>query len=247
MAKSTGLGMGLLIGGYDLANDVGSFGRISGGNSPLDTTGVDKSANERIGGKRDGGYEYTAFFNPSADRAHARLSTLPTADQASMGWIGSAIGDPVFSTVAKQLDYPGTRADDGAFTFEVTAESNGFGLEWGQLLTAALRTDTGATNGTSLDTTASVAQGAQAYLQVTAFSGTDVTIKVQDSADNAAFADVTGLTFTAVTAARTTERVATAAGATIRRYLRVATTTSGGFSSVTFAVAVVKNQTATVF
>ncbi len=72
-------------------------------------------------------------------------------------------------------------------------------------------------------------------------------MKIQDSADNVSFADVTGLTFTQVTAAPTAERIATTSGATIRRYLRAVTVTTGGFSSLTFAVVVVKNTVATAF
>ena len=35
--------------------------------------------------------------------------------------------------------------------------------------------------------------GVQAYLQVFSFTGTDVTITIQDSADNSSFANITGL------------------------------------------------------
>jgi hypothetical protein len=74
--------------------------------------------------------------------------------------------------------------------------------------------------------------------------GTDVTVKIQDSADNVSFADVSGLAFTQLTAGRTAERLATANNATIRRYLRAVTVTTGGFSSLAFAVVIVKNETA---
>ncbi|NUS54143.1 MAG: hypothetical protein HOV66_04675, partial [Streptomycetaceae bacterium] len=140
--------------------------------------------------------------------------------------------------------YNPTRAANGALTFAIDAQSNGYGLEWGRLLTAGLRTDTAATNGTGVDGTAQTAFGAQAYLQVTAFTGTDVTVKIQDSADNASFADVAGFAFSATTAAHTTQRIATSNAATIRRYLRAVTTTSGGFTSVTFSVMVCRNQIA---
>jgi hypothetical protein len=177
-----------------------------------------------------------------------KLAALPTADVHCMYMRGTTLGNAAACQVSKQINYDGTRADSGEFTFAVEAQCNGFGLEWGQQLTAGKRTDTAATLGTSIDTTASAAFGAQAYLQVFApFTGTDATVKVQDSADNVTFADVTGLTFTQITAAPTSERLATASGATIRRYLRVSTVTTGGFSSLTFAVVVVKNQTTVSF
>jgi hypothetical protein len=92
--------------------------------------------------------------------------------------------------------------------------------------------------------TLQTAFGAQAYLQVTAFAGTSVTAAVQDSADNSSWAPVTGLTFTAVTAAPAAQRLATANTATLRRYLRVVTT--GTFTSATFAVAIMRNPVAGV-
>jgi hypothetical protein len=86
----------------------------------------------------------------------------------------------------------------------------------------------------------------QAYLQVFSFTGTSVTVKIQESSDNAvgdAFADVVGGTFTAATG-RTAERIATAA-INVERYLRVVTT--GTFSSAVFAVTAIRNDTSVVF
>jgi hypothetical protein len=244
MAKASGLGDNLYIGGYNLSGDIGSLGKISGGTKPIEVTAIDKSAMERIGGERDGSISWSAYFNTDIGHAHPVLSALPTADVVVTYCRGTTLGDPCASMVAKQLNYDGNRAASGEFTFAVDAEANGYGLEWGRQLTAGLRTDTAATNGTGIDTTASAAFGAQAYLQVTGFTGTDVTIKIQDSADNVTFADVTGLSFTTVTAAPTTQRLATSNTATIRRYLRAATTTSAGFTSVTFSVQITKNEIA---
>jgi hypothetical protein len=128
----------------------------------------------------------------------------------------------------------------------VSAQANGYGIEWGQQLTAGIRTDTAATNGTGIDTTASASFGGQAYLQAFSFTGTDVTVKIQDSADNATFADVTGMAFTQITAGPTSERIAIANTATIRRYVRAITVTTGGFSSLSFAVNFIKNEVADV-
>ena len=93
--------------------------------------------------------------------------------------------------------------------------------------------------------TLQTAFGAQAYLQCTAFTGTSVTVTVQDSADGASWAAVTGLTFTAVTAAPSTQRLSTAGNATVRRYLRVITT--GTFSAATFACVINRNLSLTAF
>lgn len=457
MSKQSGLGDNFYVGGYDLSGDTGSLGTISGSVALLDVTGINKSAFERIGGLRDGNVEWSSFFNDASGAAHPALSSLPTTDRILTYCRGTTIGNPAACMTAKQINYDGTRADDGAFTLAVNAQANGYGLEWGNQLTAGLRTDTGATNGdgvslggeaylhlpgasgdyastpdaASLDivgdidlrvkvalddwtpaaestliakytatgnqrsyalavtatgalifrwsedgtaessetssATVSASNGAsiwvratmdvdngggdaavnfytstdgstwtalgaeqlvgattsifastavlelgaqtggtvnrlagkifqaqvlsgiagtsvanpiasltalddatpltwtvqgnaylsnytyfglQAYLQVTSFTGTDVTIKLQHSSDDAAtdaYADITGGGFTAVTSGPTTERIATSAVLPIERYVRVVTTTSGGFTSLTFNVVVVRNTTAVVF
>lgn len=248
MAKQSGLGDNLYIGGYDLSCDVGSLSRISGGNTPLDVTGICKSAFERLGGLRDGGIDFTAYFNDATGAAHDTLADLPTADVMVTYARGTTLGNPAAAMIAKQVNYDGTRAPDGSFTFTVNAVANGYGLEWGKQLTAGKRTDTTATNGTSVDFgTGSTSFGLQAYLQVFEFSGTSVTVKLQESSDNGsgdAFADVTGGAFTAATGV-TTQRIATSASQTVERYLRVVTT--GTFTNAVFSVVVVRNDTAVVF
>jgi hypothetical protein len=92
--------------------------------------------------------------------------------------------------------------------------------------------------------------GLQAYLQVFSFAGTDVTVSLEHSHDNGStdsFATITGGSFTQVASGPTVERIAVAAGTEIRRYVRAVTTTSGGFTSLVFAVAVNVNITATTF
>lgn len=171
---------------------------------------------------------------------------MPTTDQVLTYCRGTVLGNPAACLVAKQLNYDGTRTDSGEFTFAVNAAANGYGLEWASQLTAGLRTDTASTNGTGIDTAASAAFGAQAYLQVTAFTGTDCTVKIQDSADNVTFADIAGLGFTQITAGPASQRIATSNTATIRRYIRAVTVTTGGFTSITFSVAINKNPIAGV-
>jgi hypothetical protein len=242
MTKQSGLGDNFYVGGYDVSGDINSLGKISGTLATLDVTAINESAHERLGGKRDASMQFVTYWNPLG--VHPVLSALPTADVQASYRRSTVLGAPAAEIVAKQINYDPTRQADGSFTFACTLDADGYGLEWGQQLTAGLRTDTAATNGASIDTGGSLSFGAQAYLQVTAFTGTDVTVKIQDSADNATFADVAGLTFTQTTSAPGTQRIATGNTATIRRYLRAVTVTTGGLTSVTFAVTVVKNSIA---
>ncbi|MFD7794321.1 hypothetical protein [Streptomyces sp. NPDC059759] len=245
MAKTSGLGDGLLIAGFDASGDIQQLGSIGGGPALLNFTGINKSAYERQGGLRSGQFEMTTFFNsvPVTGGIHEKLSALPRTDVILTYCRGTALGDAAASLVGKQVNYDATRGDDGMLTFAVSAQSNGYGIEWGRQLTAGVRTDTAATLGTGIDTLASAAFGGQAYLQVFAFTGTDATVKIQDSADNVSFADVTSFAFTQITGgAPLTERIAISNTATIRRYVRVSTVTTGGFTSLIFAVNVIKNE-----
>jgi hypothetical protein len=246
MTKTSGLGDNFYIGEYDLSGDVGSLSNIHGGNTPLTVTGINKSAPERIGGKRDGGLSFSTFFNTDSGASHPALSALPTSDRVVSYFRGAAIGNDAASLVAKQIGYDGSRAEDGGFTFSVEVQSNGYGLEWGTQLTPGMRTDTAETDGTSFDTGASASHGAQLYLHVSAFSGTDCTVKLQDSDDDSTFTDVSDGAFTEITDV-TSERIALGVTATVRQYVRISTESSAGFDSITFAVSMNKNVSAVTF
>lgn len=250
MAKQTGLGHRLLVGGLDISGDVTALDEITGSMDELKTTGINKSAHERLGGVRDGLIKATTWWNNAVAGTHDTLAALPTTDLHAMYIMGSSIGDPAAGLVARQMNYAPKRGDDGSMTAEVELHGDAYGLEWCSLLTAGTRTDTTATNGSSLDygaTIGSTAFGLQAYLQVLSFSGSSCTIKLQESSDDGgsdAFADVTGGSFGAQSAVGAS-RIATATGQTVERYLRVVT--SGTFSSCAFVVAVAKNLTSTAF
>jgi hypothetical protein len=243
VSKQTGLGDDAYVGGYHVGGDIQDIS-VKGGPAALDVTDITQSGHARLGGLRDGGIELTSFHDPAAGQEHAAFSPLPTGDVIMTYLRGQAIGNPAASCNAKQLNYDGTRANDGMLTFKVEGSGDGYGLEWGQQLTPGLRTDTTATNGTSLDTLASESFGAQLYVHLVGFTGTSVTIAVQDSADNSTFAAVTGLTTTALTTTGAV-RVAISNTSTVRRYVRIAT--SGTFSSAAFMASLVKNASAVVF
>lgn len=241
MAKETGLGANFYLDETDMSGDTGSLERISKGLNPIPQTGIDKLAFERKAGQLTAGIDWTSFFNPT--NAHPELSLLPRADRIASYWHRPLLAAPVASMVCKQVDYAGTRAADGALTFKVNTISNAWWMDWGLGLTAGRRTDGAAVNGLGVDYGAGFAFGLQAYLHVFAFTGTNATIKLQHSNDNAVgdpYVDVTLGGFTLVTAA-TKERIQTARSLPIRRWLRVVTT--GVFSNLVFAVQGTVNRT----
>jgi hypothetical protein len=98
-------------------------------------------------------------------------------------------------------------------------------------------TNTSATaNTTAVDFGASSTLGGQAFLHCTAHSSANISVKIQSSADNSSFADVSGFSFTAISGT-TSERIATTN--TVNRYVRLAITVTSG--SATFSVGYAHN------
>lgn len=247
MSKQGGLGDNFYIAGYDISGDIASLQDIGGGPAVLPTTGIDKSAMERIGGVRDGKMSFNSYFNDASNQAHSRLKTLPRTDTIMSYFRGTVLGTEAACLNAKQVNYDPSRNEDGSLMFKVDGVGSGYGLEWGKQLTAGKRTDGSATDGTGVDFLSAASFGLQAYLQVFAFTGTSVTIKLQESSDNGvgdAWVDVTGGGFTVVSGI-TSERIETSRTLAVERYLRVVTT--GVFSNAVFAVMVNKNLASVVF
>lgn len=247
--KITGLGAAFYIGGFDLSADVSALDNVTGSIKPLDVTGISKSAHERLGGQREGMLDFSLFFDIAAGQEHAALSGLPTTDTIASAFLPNAsqvlaVGNPVCSVNAKQINYDWTRASDGSLTGKVSCQSNGFGLEWGEALTAGLRTDTVATVGPFQDDGAGTALGGQAYFQLVAFSGTSVTIDIQSATTSGGAYATTGLTSQAFTSAPGFQRVAVSNVTTINEFVKVVTT--GTFSNAVFAVHFVRNLVAGV-
>lgn len=246
--KTSGLGDKWYVGGVDLSGDTSAIARVGGGPaSPLVMTDITQSAFARAGGILAGEMNWTSFFDKGAGQAHPTLSALPrTSTLVTYSHQPAAVGSAMASMLAKQIGYDPTRGNDGALSIAVAAQnSDGYPLEWGQALQVGKRTDATATSpATGLDQAASSAFGWQAYLHVFAVTGTSVTVTLQDSADNATFANLTGGAFTAATTAGF-QRLAGAPGSTVRRYVRAITT--GTFTVGTFAVNFVRNESTVAY
>lgn len=245
MAKQSGLRSNIYVDGYNISGDYQAINQMNGGPAVIVTTGIDKEGVERIGGKRDGNLDATTHYNPDTDHAHLVLSPMPLTDRV-VSYFHLPSGE-TFSLMAKQGNYDPTLAADGALTVAVNSAANGYGAEWGNALTNGPVTQTGAAAVAGVDFATSSAFGLQAWLHVFSFTGASITVKLQESSDNAAtdaYADVVGGGFVAATA-RGAQRIQTARGLTVERWLRVLTT--GTFSECTFAVTVTKNQTVVNF
>lgn len=253
MAKSTGLAQGLYVSGYDLSGDTGAIDKCGGGPKPMDVTGINKSAMERLGGQFDCGLDWTSWFNPSVAQQHAVYSALPTTDVVVVYKAGSdAIGGYAAFMKAKQVDYQWKRGQDGSLTAPVSSLNNAVHLYWGRMGRAGKVTEASATNGASIDGqgVGDIAGTSSAFGASSVFvlfsgpaTGSVSAAKWQDSADDVSFADISGLSHT-IAAAPTAEVLQTATGATIRRYVRFITT--GTFTNAVLFAAIQRHLTSTI-
>lgn len=242
MAKVSGLGSNLYVAQYDLSGDTGAVSAIEASRAYQEVPAINQSAMDRIPLRKDGNITWTGFWNTTAGQTHPVISALPTTDRIvtfvdGEGAVGSAGG----SMVAKVVTYAPAYGADGSLAITTNALANGYGLEWsgggtgdGMLTTGKQTFASGTLDGTSIDLgSVSTLFGAAAYLHVFSVGSGTPTVTVQDSANNSAFATVTGMAFTASPAA-TSERVQGAVGATVRRYVRIEVT--GTYTNLVCAV-----------
>ena len=228
MAKKSGLAQKFFQGNFDLSGDVSTITNWSTPVGVLDVTGLDQSGMDRTQGTVGGDISYNVFFNDAAGQAHL-ASRVPTTG-APMTWaLGQTVGDAAGMVASIASSYDGTRAADGALSFDIAATNNATAPVWGVMLTPGAKTDTSAANGATLDQGAQTTSGAEAILHVTSFTGSNFTATVQDSANGSDWGTLKA--FTQVTAVGN-ERV-TVSG-TVERYVRVIS--AGTFNPVTFAV-----------
>lgn len=234
MAKQTGIPSKLWIDAYDVSGDVGAVNSIGSSRAQLDVTSIQSDYMERLPGIGDATLSFASFFN--SDGAHAQLRAMATANKIITVSLGTAIGAAAATMVGPEVTYNTVRGADGSLGSTTDAVSNnGQGIEWGFL--GANQSFAAAGSAATLDGAAATATGAAAVLHLTSIGSGTATFKVQDSADDSSFDDVTGLAFTAASAG-TAQRVETAAGATLRRYTKVVGT--GTFGTAVVAVNIIR-------
>lgn len=148
----------------------------------------------------------------------------------------SSVGDRARIMAVTSTAYGSSDEVDGvvAFSWDLMAETP---VSFGWLL-HPLAEDTNTTTGSSRDDAGATSTGWTASLHVTAVDGGSWVVTIEDSANASAWSTVTGGTFTAATGV-TAQRLVSADGATLRRYVRYTATRTGGTGGdgVTFALA----------
>ena len=127
MAKTSGLGATVLVDdsssvAQTISNDITTF-NFSTPRGLQDTTGVDKSAHERLLLLADYTVSMTGVFNTAANLSHAVFKTIPSTTVNRNVKIEPTSGStPFLSCLCALSDYAITRAAAGELTFTVKGD-----------------------------------------------------------------------------------------------------------------------------
>jgi hypothetical protein len=212
----------------------------------LEETTVLGDGNQSWGsvGEGKGMFQQNGFFNDAAGSNHAAINNRGVTRVLCIGVEGNVHGRGFIGfSGALETKYSIKPTRAALTKAEATYLASGKIDEQGGKIIQVLGITTGSATGegTSLDNTASSANGGAAYLQVpdvTLGGYTSITFVVRHSADNTTFADKG--TFTDVTVDFKAERIALAG--TINRYVRSKFTFNGAGSgqSVTWFMGLVR-------
>ena len=237
MAFSHGKSAIVYVNGRDLTGYFKKFS-VSGTADVADATTFGDTSKDYVAGQTDATLTAEGLFDGTTSAIADILSTaLGDATSSVWTWFpagASAIGNDGYGLYGIETSYEVDSPINGVVG--IAAEVQGtVGLEPVDLLHVLALTSTTA-NGSSLDGAAGTTGGGAAYLHATAVAGTNPTaaVTVEHSTDDSAWSTLA--TFTTVSTAGTSQRVAVSG--TVNRYLRVAYTIGGSVSpSVTFTVA----------
>jgi hypothetical protein len=136
MAKQTGLGEYVAVddsGGTvrDISNDISGGYGINIAQDLLETTGLDKSARERLTGMSDGDVTLTGTFNAASNKSHDVFKTRTTARTFDLRVGGNTSGYPKLAMEMVIANYNIARDSAGVLTWTATLNlSNGTVPAW---------------------------------------------------------------------------------------------------------------------
>ena len=236
MAFIAGKNSGVLFGAFDLTSYFNSFS-FSKETSAISTTMFGDDNESYISGIDTASLDLSGLFDGGTDANDEELAnafSVTTSTPLSIFQNGTTAGQPCVLLDSKIQNY----TIDSSVSEAVGVSSNFTGNNFGRGLSLYALTNTSATaNTTAVDFGSSTSFGGQAFLHCTAHSSANIAVKLQSSADNASFADVTAGGFTAITGT-TSERIAPTG--TINRYVRLVITVTSG--SATFQVSFSPNK-----
>lgn len=214
---------------------------LSVGNS--ETTTLDDTWKKNIKGTIETTVSFDGFYENAYETNGVSRLANSTAAIITLCPGGSAIGD-----LARLIDAwdtasgtSGSADDVEAYTFAAIA--NG-AVEFGHVLHDYTE-DTNTTTGASQDGLAATSTGWTMHVHYAAPEGGTWVVKLQDSADNSNWLDVSSAASSAISAAGVQRIQSSTSTATVRRYVRYVATRTGGSAGngLTFALAFARTKT----
>ena len=237
MAFKHGSKAAVFYGGIDMSPYLNSAA-LSVSVDTADTTAFGNTWRTAIAGLASGSYDFEGRYDPAEVNIQADFAAQ-TEKVLTVCPSGSALGDLARLVPALTTSYGQSNNPAGAV-----------GISWGVTGADAIAfgtivhnsEDTNTTTGTGIDGAASTSTGWTAHLHVTLVDGGSWVITVQDSADNGTFATIA--TFAAKTAVGAERLTSASATTTVRRYIRVVATRTGGSAGqgVTYALAFARSN-----
>ena len=236
MAFIAGKNSGVLFGAFDLTSYFNNFS-FSRDTNAITTTMFGDDNESYIAGIDTSQIDISGLFDGGTDAVDEELAnafSVTTATPLSVFQNGTTAGEPCVLLDSKIQNY----TIDSSVSDAVAVSSSFTGDNFGRGLSLYALTDTSATaTTTAVDFGSSTTFGGQAFIHITAHSSANIAVKLQSSADNSSFADVTAGGFTAITGTGS-ERIAPTD--TINRYVRLVITVTSG--SATFQVSFSPNK-----
>lgn len=202
---------------------------------------ADTGWRDHIAGLLGATFSTSGFYDPAE---FARLNSVALDGVALTYCPGAreAVGDParLMAVIGSSYGESSTVAESVGIAYD--AQVSG-AVAFGYVL-HPLAEDTNTTTGSSKDDTAATTTGWTAHLHVTAVDGGSWVVKLEDSANNSDWSDVTGGAFTAVTTSDGQRLTSASATTTLRRYVRYTATRTGGAGGdgITFALAIARSN-----
>jgi len=195
-----------------------------------------------LAGRSDASLTVEGFFSDATGETHDALKSIASGSTTSIVTVayGSnavpTLGDPAACLSAQQLEYTSTPDLNGAIAINASFKpGRSQAVDFGKLLADETATANG--NTSSIDDSSSSSAGAVGYFHIAALSAGDtITINIQDSTDDAAWADL--VTCTLDGTAIDGERVAVAGN--VDRYVRAEWVVTGAAISFPIAVSFVR-------
>ena len=231
-----GKGTAILVNQYDLSAYLNSadWARTC---EAAETTTFGQDSKTYIPGLKDGSMSASGLFDGAAGAVDAvfaaalgAAATLVTFCLQGSGVIGNRVKLATSIQTTHDIGSPVSDVVSSAAEFQPN------GGVWGGHLAKALGATTATGDSTSVDGGAASTGGWVANIHCTAASGTNPTLasKMQDSADDSTFVDLSGAAFAQLAAAGSEQISGTG---TVRQYVRE-THTIGGTDTPTFTYAV---------